>query len=327
MKSLVFVRYGVMQLKAYQLETEANGALSLACQRAQPYVIAARADGTRRVYASAWKRWQAWCTAMHTAPLPAAPEAVAAYLAELARAGQALSTIKGALAAIKHAHTQAGDVFNAQSPGIAAVLAGIARTVSRPLRRAAALDLQALEGLIARIDGASVRDLRDRALLLVGFFGALRRAELVSLDIAGRSHIDISAAGLLLHLSDTKGRAASETIAIPRRQDALCAAAALERYLAAAGLVQGPLFRPVSKGGRLLDRRLEATSIRHILVIRVGASTFSPHSLRAGFITSAAQAGAPEHLIQRVSRHRSVEVLRGYIRAGQTFGTSAAAYL
>lgn len=312
---------------SYQLETEVNGALNLACQRARPYVDAARAAGTRRVYASAFQRWQAWCALLHTAALPAAPEAVAAYLAELARAGKSLATIKGALAAITYAHRQTGQSLDGQSPAIAAVLAGIARAVSRPIRRAAALDLDALQTLIARIDGADTRALRDRALLLVGFFAALRRSELVSLDVSGRSCVEIGAAGLLLYLCDTKGRAASQTIAIPRRADALCAAAALEAYLAAAGLSHGPLFRPVSKGGRLLDRRLEATSVRHILIARVGQATFSPHSLRAGFITSAAQAGAPEHLIQRVSRHTSVEVLRGYIRASQTFAASAAGYL
>ncbi len=312
---------------SYQLETEANGALSLAYQRAQPFLAAARAAGTRRVYAGALQRWEDWCALMHTAPLPAAPEAVAAYLAELARAGKALPTIKGALAAIKHAHTQAGETFNAQSPGIAAVLAGIARTTSRPIRRAAALDLDRLRALIVRIDGDDVRARRDRALLLVGFFGALRRAELVGLDIGGRARVEISAAGLLLHLSDTKEQAATQTVPIPRRTDALCAVAALEAYLAATGLTHGPLFRAVTKSGKLGDRRLDATSIRHILVTRVGAPTFSPHSLRAGFITSAAQAGAPEHLIQRVSRHRSVDVLRGYIRASEPFAEGAAGYL
>ncbi|WP_291004278.1 tyrosine-type recombinase/integrase [Hyphomicrobium sp.] len=316
-----------MPAKSYQLETEANGALNLACQRAQPFAAAARAAGTRRVYSGALKRWQAWCAEMHATALPAAPEAVAAYLAELARGGKAVSTITGALAAIKHAHASAGLALDPHSPAIAAVMAGIARCASRPLRRAAALDLETFRTLIARIDGTDVRALRDRALLLIGFFGALRRSELVSLDIGGRSRIDITAAGLILHLTDTKGQAATETLAIPRRQDALCAAAALERYLAATQLRRGPLFRAVNKAGRLGARRLDATSVRHILIARVGAPTFSPHSLRAGFITAAAQAGAPEHLIQRVSRHKSVNVLRGYIRAGEPFATSAAHYL
>ena len=89
----------------------------------------------------------------------------------------------------------------------------------------------------------------------------------------------------------------------------------------------GALFRPVSKAGRLLDRRLDATSVRHILTQRAGTKTFSPHSLRSGFITSAAKTGAPEHAIQRTSRHRSVEVLRGYIRGNDPFDDCAAGHL
>jgi site-specific recombinase XerD len=311
----------------YQLATEENGALNLACQRALPFLAAARSAGTQRVYASALKRWQEWCRLMRARALPAAPETVAAYLAELARSGKSVATVNGALAAIKHAHRQCGQSLDGANPAIAAVVAGIARSLSRPIRRALALDLEGLRALIARIDGEDVRALRDRALLLLAFFAALRRSELVSLDIAGRSRVAIGPAGLTLHLSDTKGRAATETICVPRRLDGLCAVAALERYLAATCLTHGPLFRPVSKAGRLLERRLDATSVRHILNARVGMATFSPHSLRAGFITSAAQRGAPEHLIQRVSRHKSVEVLRGYIRAGDPFTESAAAYL
>ena len=124
-----------------------------------------------------------------------------------------------------------------------------------------------------------------------------------------------------MHITGSKASAATQTVAIARRDDALCATHALERYLGATGLIGGALFRPVSKAGRPLDRRLDATGLRHILFVRAGTTRFSPHSLRAGFITSAAKNGAPEHVIQRTSRHKSVDVLRGYIREGDPFGT------
>jgi integrase len=95
--------------------------------------------------------------------------------------------------------------------------------------------------------------------------------------------------------------------------------AAVERYLAATRLTEGPLFRAVAKNGRLLARRIEATGVRHILRQRTGSRRFSPHGLRAGFITSAAAAGAPEHVIQATSRHKSADVLRRYIRAENPF--------
>ena len=143
-----------------------------------------------------------------------------------------------------------------------------------------------------------------------------------------RSFVEIGPQGLVLHLTATKASAATQTVAIPRRADELCATAAFERYLAVAGITNGPLFRAVSKAGRLLARRLDASSVRHILkAARRRIATFSPHSLRSGFITSAANASVPEHLIQRTSRHKSVEVLRSYIRDADAFAASAAAYL
>jgi integrase len=185
-----------------------------------------------------------------------------------------------------------------------------------------------LRAIIGRIEGEDLRAVRDRAMLLVGFFGALRRSEIASLDVTGRSPIEIRDEGLLLHLTATKESATTETIAIPRRDDELCATTAVARYLAAAGITSGPLFRAIDKSGRVSARRLDATSVRHILQQRAnGAHAFTPHSLRSGFITSAAKAGVPERAIQRTSRHKSADVLRGYMRGADIFADSGAAYL
>ena len=126
-----------------------------------------------------------------------------------------------------------------------------------------------------------------------------------------------------MHLTGTKASAATQTVAIPRRADELCATAALERYLAAAGIANGPLFRAVSKAGRLLARRLEAASVRHILKVRGRAARSRRTHFALGFITSAANANVAEHVIQRTSRHKSVEILRGYIRGGDPFDCAA----
>ena len=128
---------------------------------------------------------------------------------------------------------------------------------------------------------------------------------------------------------------------MPRRGDGLCPAAALTDYLTAAQIASGPLFRAVSRGGRLLERRLDATSLRHILRTRAAAAfageaaagiaarlhRLSPHSLRAGLITAAAAHGAPEHAIQASSRHASPAVLRTYIRPADAFAAGVGAYL
>ncbi|MBS0252695.1 MAG: tyrosine-type recombinase/integrase, partial [Proteobacteria bacterium] len=177
-----------------------------------------------------------------------------------------------------------------------------------------------------------LRSLRDKALVLLGFFSALRRSEIVSLELDGRSTFTITDRGVLLKLSATKASLKTEDVAIPRRNDELCPVAALESYLSASGITSGPVFRAVSKSGRILDRGLDATSVRHILGHRllgigVEPSKFSPHSLRAGFITAAEKANVPDHLIQRTSRHKSVEVLRSYIRVADAFEENAGKFI
>ena len=125
-------------MKAYQFDSKRNGALSLAWQRAAPYMAAARTRGTREVYARAFRRWARWCEAMHTAPIAAAPEAIAAYLAELAAEGKSVASIKGALAAILHRHRLHCHRIDSQAPAIVTVMAGITRRASRPIKRAPA---------------------------------------------------------------------------------------------------------------------------------------------------------------------------------------------
>ena len=276
-----------------------------------------RAKSTRDVYAAAWVRSTQRCAALRVDPLPSAPEAVAAYLAGFAREGKSVATIEGALAAIQFVHRETGHALRRDERAIAAVLAGITRRASRPIRRAPALELESLRSIIANIEDDDVRSLRDRALLLVGYFGALRRSELVVLDIKGRTFLEIRAEGLILHLTGTKASTATQTVCIPRRADELCATRAVEQYLASAGITHGPMFRAISKGDKLLERRLDAGSVRHILQARAGDRKLSPHSPRSGFITSAAKRGVPEHVIHATSRHKSADVLRSYIRDGE----------
>lgn len=311
--------------------TEPNGTLNLAIQKAQHFTDAARSDGTQRVYAEAIAKWGEWAELHHTAPNAPTPEAIAAYLAALARDGKSVSSINVALSAVQRACRAHGWVIDRKHRAIADTLRGIARRTAKAVDRAEALDLPTLKRLVTPLAGNDLRSLRDKALVLLGFFGALRRSEIVSLELDGRSTFTITDRGVLLKLSATKASLKTEEVAIPRRNDDFCPVAALERYLATSGITSGPVFRAISKSGRILDRGLDATSVRHILAQRLVAagvepSKFSPHSLRAGFITAAEKANVPEHLIQRTSRHRSVEVLRSYIRVADAFEENAGRY-
>lgn len=297
-------------------------------EAALAFARAVRAEGTLAAYARNWRQWERWCKANKRRALPATPEHVADWLAGAARDGRSVSRVRGLFAAILFVHRFKGVGFKRSHPLIEAVLAGIARTCVRPIDPARPLTVAELRRVVAAIGDDDVMAARDRAILLVGFWGALRRSEIAALGLSGASRLSISRDGLTLRLSGTKATAWSATVAIPRRGGPLCATRAVERYLAVTGLRSGRLFRAVSRSGALIDRPLSPAGIRHILKARFAEAGLAPdrlsaHSLRAGFITAAAAAGAPEHVIARTSRHRSAEVLRGYIRTANAFTDNA----
>ena len=137
--------------------------------------------------------------------------------------------------------------------------------------------------------------MRDRALLLLGFAGAFRRSELVALDVADIAETET---GLLVMIRRSKTDQDGEgvTIAIARG-DVACPARALREWLDAAGIEAGPIFKPINKAGTVSGERLTDRSVANIVKAhaeRAGfdANLFSGHSLRSGFLTSAAARGA-----------------------------------
>jgi integrase len=139
--------------------------------------------------------------------------------------------------------------------------------------------------------------------------------------------------GLLVTIRRSKTDQDGEgvTIAIPRG-DVACPARALRECLDAAGIEAGPIFRPIGKGGKVRASRLTDRSVANIVKAyakRAGfdASLFSGHSLRAGFLTSAAGKGASIFKMMDVSRHKSVDTLRGHVRDAELFKDHAGAGL
>jgi integrase len=180
------------------------------------------------------------------------------------------------------------------------------------------------------VPGGKLKGLRDRALLTLGFGGAFRRSELVALNV---DDIEETEEGLriLLRKSKTDQEGQGVTIAIVRG-GAACPCKALKAWLDAAGITEGPVFRPLRKGGKVRDRRLTAKSVNDIVKAyagRVGLDTaaYGAHSLRSGFLTSAARKGATPAKMRDVSRHKSMDVLFGYIRDADLFRDHAGAGL
>jgi integrase len=260
--------------------------------------------------------------------LPAAPETVAAYLAAQASTSKA-STLGRRVAAIRYAHKLAGLALPTDAEGVKATMRGIRRTFgSARVRKAPAVAGKML-GMVSTAPD-KLAGLRDRALLLIGFGGALRRSELVALDVVDTAETET---GLLVTIrsSKTDQEGQGTTIAIARG-DIACPVKALREWLDAAGIESGPIFRPIDRGGTVRTSRLTCRSVANIVKAYAGragfdASTFSGHSLRAGFLTSAAGKGASIFKMMDVSRHKSVDTLRGYVRDAELFKDHAGAGL
>jgi integrase len=249
---------------------------------------ASRAESTRRSYQLAWRQFTSWCHAHARSPLPASPLTVQAWIIDLAKTIK-VSTIQGRIAAIAHAHRLAGHSFD-QRVMVGATLDGLKRQKGTAAKQARAIVLNDVREAVERLPN-TIAGLRDRALILVGFMGALRRSEIVGLDCGSLGEgatgtVEIATDGVLVHLakSKTDQEGVGQKIAIPRRRDDLCPARALEAWLNAAGIGDGPVFRFVTQAGVISASRLTAQSVRLIVKKRIGDCD-TAHGLRSGFIT------------------------------------------
>ena len=295
--------------------------LEEAAGAAGDFARASKSAATRRAYQTDAADFAAWCERYNLEPLPATVDTVAAYLASLARSGLKASTITRRCAGIRYMHRMAGLEPQTSSEAIKAVLAGIRRSVGTAVTRKAPATAEAIRAIVAEMP-SDLRGLRDRALLLLGFAGALRRSELVALDVVD---LEETTEGLLVRIrcSKTDQEGVGDFVSIPHGSR-LRPVAAIKAWLEAADITKGPIFRPIKKGGLPLDQRLTDRSVAEIIKRRMEAAGFDPtifsgHSLRSGFVTSALHHGADILRVMDVTRHREVSTLKTYDRRAKAF--------
>lgn len=303
--------------------------------QAADYQRASKSPATLRAYRADWRDFTAWCASHGLVSLPASPDTLAGYLADLARHGAKVSTIGRRLSGISVAHQAAGLDSPTHDKVTRATMQGIRRTLGTAPTRKRALLTDDLRRMLAHLDGSGpggqLGALRDRALLLIGFASGMRRSEIASLDVADVAE---TADGLTVTLrrSKTDQEAAGRTIGVCRgRHPDTDPVDALRAWLDGAAITQGPIFRAV-QNGRVSDRRIcdryVARLIQRLAALAgLDAPAFGGHSLRAGFVTQAANGGARERDIMRSTGHHSTAILRGYIRDGRLFRDNASAVL
>ena len=295
--------------------------------RVGTYINAATAANTRKAYRSDIQHFEQW-----GGHLPTTTSELARYLEHYATS-LSIRTLQRRLTAIKYWHIYQSLPDPTDNPLLSKLLSGIARTHGKPKQKAPAINLTAIytlhDYLAPQLHTAAKRDL---ALILIGFFGALRRSELVNIHV---EHLRFEQAGLEIFIptSKTDQEHQGQYCVIPAGNKRLCAIRCLQHWLQHADINDGPVFRRLQAEGQLVDSALSASRVNIILKQRSieagiqGGEHFSAHSLRRGLATAAARAGASLPAIMRQGRWKQVSTVMEYIEAAERFTDNAVSSL
>ncbi len=296
---------------------------------ARRYTDASRAPATRRAYATDWAAFTTWCEKRGHTPLPAEPVIVGLFLAAEADSGLSPSTINRRRAAIGYHHRRAGfrsPRLTDQGGAIDEVVAGIRRTHHVAPKRKRPSTARIMRDMLDTIEGDGVRAMRDRAVLGLGLSGAFRRSELAALDVAD---LEFVPEGLRVTIRRSKAdqEGSGAVVAVPEGRW-IRPAGLVRAWLEVSGLRDGPLFRRLTRGDRLTEVPISDRFVARLVQRCAGAAgypagDYGAHSLRAGFLTESARAGASIFKMKEVSRHKSMQVLSDYVRDAALFENHA----
>jgi len=310
--------------------------------RLEDFAAQAQAENTIRAYAADLEDFRHWCKKMDREWLPAEPETIGLYLG--ARAEElSLATLERRLAAIASLHKEEGyesPASVAEGP-LRTIWKGIVREKTRRQDGAPPLLVEDLKAIIGHLPRYSTEEdgptgeltltaLRDRALLLVGWTGALRRSELVALTTADIQFIE--GEGVNLHVrrskADQEGEGTVKGLPYGQNKET-CPVTALRQWLQAAeraveGTFEGDIFRRFYRGESIGDSAMTAQYVstvlkRHAEAAGLDPERYSAHSLRAGFITQAIRAGKSERRVKEHSGHQSWDAFNRYVEEAGTF--------
>lgn len=298
-------------------------------ETARKYIAMSKAANTIRAYRSDWQQFASWCEAHNLPVMPTTAETVALYITALASQGARASTIQRRITAISRAQVATGHpAITTREEPLHSVWAGIRRVHGSVQHGKAPVMTDDIRAMVATLP-SNLIGTRDRALLLLGFAGAFRRSELVSLDVMD---VETTHEGLVVTLKRSKTDQDGEwrRIGIPYGSNpSTCPVRALQAWLVAAGITEGPLFRSVNRHGKTQTGRLSDKTVA--LVVKRSAEAagldharLSGHSLRAGLATSAASSGVSERSIMAQTGHKSLSMVRRYIREGNLWTENAA---
>ncbi|WP_092164194.1 tyrosine-type recombinase/integrase [Allgaiera indica] len=315
-----------------------SGTLDRLVETARDYARQAASENTLKAYANDWSHFTRWCRMRGAEPLPPSPELIGLYIADLAAPGGkaptlSVSTIERRLSGLSWGYAQRGQPLDRKDRHIASVLAGIRRRHARPPAQKEAILAEDIRAMVAILP-QDLWGLRDRAILLLGYAGGLRRSEIVGLDAHkddtpdSRGWIELLPGGAVLTLNSKTGW---RQVEVGRgSSDQTCPVHALTQWLDFAKIDFGPVFTRISRDGRralesrlsdkhvarLVKRAAMSAGLRPDLPEAERVALFSGHSLRAGLASSAE---VDERYVQKQLGHASAEMTRRYQRRRDRF--------
>jgi site-specific recombinase XerD len=315
-----------------------SGTLDRLVETARDYARQAVSENTLKAYAKDWAHFARWCRMRGANPLPPSPQLIGLYIADLAAPGGkapalSVSSIERRLSGLTWGYAQRGERLDRKDRHIASVLAGIRRKHARPPLQKEAILPEDLRDMLATLPH-DLRGLRDRAILMIGFAGGLRRSEIVSLDHSkddtpdSGGWVEMLEGGVLLTL---RGKTGWREVEIARGSaEQTCPVHALTQWLHYARIDFGPIFVAVSRNGlkatenrlsdkhiaRLIKQTVEDAGLRPELSKAERLALYSGHSLRAGLASSTE---VDERYVQKQLGHASAEMTRRYQRRRDRF--------
>jgi len=308
----------ITDIKALQEETLLN-------------LQSSKAKNTIRAYKSDFEDFGLFCTQNGFKSLPSEPKIISLYLTQLSTKDVKISTIKRRLVSIGVIHKLKGHYLDTKHPLILENLMGIKRRKGSIQNGKKPLLINNLKRLINAIDHQKkeqIKIFRDRTIILIGFSGGFRRNEIVSLDY---DDLDFVEEGLKINVKRSKTDQFGEGSikGLPYFDNSqYCPVLSIKKWIEISKINSGALFRRFTKGSNLSEKRLTDQTVALLIkeyldLAGINSKNYSGHSLRSGFATTAAEAGAEERTIMAMTGHKSTEMVRRYIKDANLFKNNA----
>ena len=290
-----------------------------------------KANNTIRAYRSDFKDFGTFCVKNGLKSLPSEPKIVSLYLTQMSIKDAKMSTLRRRLVSIGMIHKLKGHYLDTKHPVIIENLMGISRKKGNYQRGKKPILINQLKAIINVIDNGKneeIKKVRDKTIILIGFAGGFRRAELVAIDYEDLEFVS-EGVKIIIRRSKTDQFGEGMIKGLPYfSNQTYCPVLHLKKWLELSNIKSGAIFRKLNKGFSLNDNRLTDQTValllkNYLALAGIENKNYSGHSLRSGFATATAESGADERSIMAMTGHKTTQMVRRYIKEANLFKNNA----